>query len=137
MVTNPFIFLFCPFFSSHINLITLCGKILTLYIFYIYQPLQLYVKVSILLTSGKHLHDHIISQGVVVWANTISLIPQFFFLQGYLYQGRHVSGHVFASQSYQFCPFLLFIWNCSDSVVLLSFILSLQQKLDINRTTLI
>ena len=36
---------------------------------------QLYVRVGILFTYGKHLHDHIISQRGEVWAHTISLTP--------------------------------------------------------------
>ena len=51
-------------------------KIMTFFTIIIF--VQLYVRVSILLTCGKRLHDRIISLREQVWAHTTSLIPHLF-----------------------------------------------------------
>ena len=52
----------------------------------------LYVRVVILLTCGKHLHDHIISLRGEVWAHKTSVTQQF--LLKCLYYARRVSSHL-------------------------------------------
>ena len=48
------------------------GFIITLFV-------RLYVRVGILLTCGKHLHDRIISLRGEVWSHKASLVPLFFY----------------------------------------------------------
>ena len=52
----------------------------------------LYVRVGILLTCGKHLHDHIISLRGEVWVHKTSVTQQF--LLKCLYYARRVSSHL-------------------------------------------
>ena len=50
---------------------------------------RLYVRVGVLLTCGKHVHDRIILLRGEVWAHKAILPPPLF------YQARKVSDHVF------------------------------------------
>jgi len=55
---------------------------------------HLYVRVGILLTGGKHLHDRVISRRGDAWAHKTSLTWQFF-IQVAPHQARKVRGDVF------------------------------------------
>ena len=63
-----------------------------------------YVRVGILLTHGKHLHDRIISLRGDAWDHRTILTPP-------LYQVRKVSGHVFVLGKYSWplCTMFIFV----------------------------
>ena len=59
--------------SRRLNILCITFKIITFYLF-----ARLYVRISILLTCGKHLHDHIISVKVGVCVHETNLTPPSF-----------------------------------------------------------
>jgi hypothetical protein len=94
------------FCVTKINILCIIFKLIAFFIITLFT--RLYVRVGILLTSGKHLHDSIILLRGEVWANKTSLTPPF--LLKCLYQARKVNGHVFVGLGYQFYLFLRYFY---------------------------
>ena len=62
--------------SRRLNILCIVFKIIALFLITLFA--RLYVRVSILLTCGKHLHDCIISLRREAWAHTTSLTSPLF-----------------------------------------------------------
>ena len=76
-------------------------------------PTQLYLRVDILLTSGKHLHKSFISLRGEVWAHTTSIPPfstHTFFIEAHL-PSQESMGHVYACWEYRFLPLILRLFD--------------------------
>ena len=85
-------------------------KIISFFIITLFD--RLYMRVGILLTCGKHVHDCIISLRGEVWVHKANLIPPL--LLKCLYQARKVSAFVLVCFRYRFFLFLRFwylIWE--------------------------
>ena len=90
----------------------------------------LYVRVGILLTHGKHLHDRIISLERDVWSNNTNLIlPPFYCARTNQWKWTviHLCCMCLYFASFYDCS--IGFWNCSDSLLFSVFHLVVRQPL--------
>ena len=111
--------------SRRLNILGIMFKIIAFFITTLFTVLH--VRVSILLTCGKHMHDPIIQLWGEVWAHKTSFNPTTFHWTPCSMTGKWLVMHMCAMgiNLASFYDFSIGVWNCYDSMVFFLFFISL------------